>query len=99
MLQTQDEAPSAPTIAPAPPRITPAQWALLLVLAAIQFCNCVDFVIMMPLGPRYQRELNITIDQFGWLVSVYTYAAAISGLLSALVVDRFDRKWALLLLY
>jgi predicted MFS family arabinose efflux permease len=74
-------------------------WPLLLVLAGVHFSNCIDFVIMMPLGPRYERELHIQPEQFGWLVSIYAFAAGLSGLLSAFVIDRFDRKRALLFLF
>jgi predicted MFS family arabinose efflux permease len=97
MPQTTEETPAPHR--PAPPRITPAQWALLMVLAAINFTHCVDFVIMMPLGPRYQRDLKISIRDFGVLVESYGYSAAASALLAAFLVDRFDRKRALLLLY
>ena len=74
-------------------------WPLLVVLAGIQFSNAMDFVIMMPLGPRYQRELDISPQQFGIVVSAYPLAACLSGLLAALVIDRFDRKRALLTLF
>jgi predicted MFS family arabinose efflux permease len=77
---------------------TPRQeWALLAVLAAVQFCNMVDFVIIMPLGPQFMRVFDISPKQFGWLVSSYTFAASISGLLIALVIDHFDRKSTLLI--
>src|SRR5947207_3359986 len=99
MPQPSEEAPAAPPAAPTPPRITPAQWALLLVLAAVNFTHIVDFVIMMPLGPRYQHDLKIELHDFGRLVETYGYAAAASGLLAAFLVDRFDRKRALLVLY
>src|SRR4051812_1893950 len=98
MPPSQEEAPALPSTPPAP-RITPAQWALLLVLASVNFTHIVDFVIMMPLGPRYQRDLDISIHDFGRLVETYGYAAAASGLLAAFFVDRFDRKRALLVLY
>ncbi len=68
------------------------EWSLLLILAAIQFCHIVDFVIMMPLGPQLMRNFSIRPNQFGFLVSSYTFAAGISGLLTSFFVDRFDRK-------
>ena len=80
-------------------RLTRAEWMLLLVLAAIQFTHLVDFMIVLPLGPQYIRVLKITPQEFGILVSVYGFSAGISGLLSALFVDRFDRKRAVLFLY
>jgi predicted MFS family arabinose efflux permease len=75
------------------------EWLLLLVLAAIQFTHIIDFMIMMPLGPRYLRDLDIKPDQFALLVSAYAFSAGISGLLAAAIIDRFDRKHALLGLF
>jgi len=72
---------------------------LLIVLAAVQFTHILDFMILMPLGPRYLAEMGINPEQFGWLIGAYAFAAAISGLLAATCIDRFDRKKALLFLY
>ncbi len=72
--------------------------ALLLVLAAVQLANILDFMIVMPLGPALQPAFNITASQFGWIVSSYTFSACVAGLLAALFIDRFDRKTALLVL-
>jgi predicted MFS family arabinose efflux permease len=72
---------------------------LLLVLAAMQFTHIVDFVIVMPLGPKLQDALKIGIGEFGWFVSAYGFAASITGLLAARLLDRFDRKKSLLILY
>jgi predicted MFS family arabinose efflux permease len=80
-------------------RLTRAEWLLLLALGAAQFTLVLDFVIVMPLGPQYMRQLNINPQQFGWVVSAYAFAAAVSGLLAAWFIDRFDRKSALLILY
>lgn len=55
--------------------------------------------MMMPLGPQFMRLFQISPQQFGMLVSTYTFAAAISGFVSAFLVDRFDRKKTLLVLY
>lgn len=81
--------------AAAPPRELP----LLLTLAAVQFTHIVDFMIMMPLGPQFMRLFAIGPQQFGFLVSAYTLAAAASGFVAALWIDRFDRRRALLGLY
>ena len=39
---------------------------LLLTLAAINFTNIMDFMIMMPLGPQLMRMFQINPQQFGW---------------------------------
>ncbi|HET6787487.1 MAG TPA: MFS transporter, partial [Aquabacterium sp.] len=72
---------------------------LLWSLAAVNFTHIVDFMIMMPLGPELTRLFQITDAQFGVLVSAYSLAAGVSGLMASLVIDRFERKRALLLLY
>lgn len=72
---------------------------LLLTLAAINFTNILDFMIMMPLGPQLMRLFNITPQQFGALVSSYTISAGISGFFTAFIVDKFDRKKFLQFLY
>src|SRR5213593_3231508 len=75
------------------------EWQLLLVLTAIQFTNILDFVIMMPLGPQLMRVFSISPQEFGFVVSAYTFSAGISGFTAAFFIDRFDRKKALLVLY
>ena len=72
---------------------------ILWVLAGIQFSHIVDFMIMMPLGPQITRQFGIGDAAFGFLVSAYTWAAAISGLVASAYVDRFDRKRLLLGLF
>ena len=81
------------------PKTVIREGLLIFLLAAIQFTHMMDFVIMMPLGPQLMRVFNITPQEFGLLVSAYTFSAAVAGFLSALVIDRFDRKHALLGLY
>jgi predicted MFS family arabinose efflux permease len=73
--------------------------AVLFLLAAIQFTHIVDFMIMMPLGPQLMRLFNISPAQFSWLVSSYTFSAGIMGFLGAFVLDRFDRKKVLQVIY
>ncbi len=72
---------------------------LIAFLACVNFTHIMDFVIMMPLGPQFFRVFHINTQQFSVMVSSYTFAAALSGLISSLFIDRFDRKRALLFLY
>jgi len=72
---------------------------LLLVLAGIQFTYVLDFSIMMPLGPLLMRALAIDTRQFGLLLSSYSVAAAVSGMLAAGYIDRFGRRRLMLCLY
>ena len=72
---------------------------LLLVLGSIQFTNLMDFVILMPLGPQLMRVFSISPQQFGLIVSAYTFSAGVVGIIAAVFIDRFDRRTVLLLLY
>jgi DHA1 family inner membrane transport protein len=72
---------------------------VLLVLAGVHFANSMDFMIVMPLGPQYQRDLHIAPQAFGWLVSVYGFSSSLSGLTAAWFLDRFDRKRSLLMIF
>jgi predicted MFS family arabinose efflux permease len=79
--------------------LTRAEWLLLVVLGAVQFTHIVDFVIIMPLGKRFMAALDISTLEFSGLVAAYGFSAAVAGLLAAGLIDRFDRKTALLGLF
>ncbi|HEY4698257.1 MAG TPA: MFS transporter [Gallionella sp.] len=72
---------------------------LLLTLAGIQFSHILDFMIMMPLGPVLIKAFGISTHQFGLLVASYSFSAALSGLLAATFIDRFERKRLLLVMF
>lgn len=72
---------------------------LLFILAAVQFTHMIDFMIIMPLGDIFMKEFAISPAQFSIIVSAYPLLATISSLVSALFLDRFDRKHALLVTY
>jgi predicted MFS family arabinose efflux permease len=89
-----------PTADPPAARWLSAREAMLLfVLAAIQFTHIVDFVIVMPLGPVYIREMGLSLDQFGHIVAAYTLAAGVAAIAASQWLDRFGRKAALLTLF
>lgn len=72
---------------------------ILLTLMAVQFTHVLDFMIMMPLGSHLMRVFQIGPSEFSRLVAVYGISAAATGFAAAFVLDRFDRKRALLGLY
>ena len=72
---------------------------LILLLSAINFTHIMDFMVMMPLGPQLIAIFNISPIQFGVLVSSYSAAGAISSLIAAFVLDRFDRRTMLMWCY
>jgi predicted MFS family arabinose efflux permease len=69
--------------------------AVVLLVAAVQFVNILDFMMVMPLGPDFAAALGIPSSQLGLIGGSYTAAAAVSGLAGALFLDRFDRRKAL----
>ncbi|TGK82283.1 MFS transporter [Leptospira noumeaensis] len=69
------------------------------ILAFLQFTVVLDFMILSPLGVLVMQELQITTQQFGFVVSAYAFSAGISGILAAGFADRFDRKKMLLFFY
>jgi MFS transporter, DHA1 family, inner membrane transport protein len=81
-----------------PPAWTLRDWVTLISLAAIQFLNILDFIILMPLGPRFLDELGFSTKQFGYVVAIYGYASFAAGILAAGWLNRFDRRNALLVL-
>ncbi|MFM9983772.1 MAG: MFS transporter [Flavobacteriales bacterium] len=72
---------------------------LLVLLAAIQFTNIVDFMIMMPMGDILKKDLAIGPAKYGALVSSYGLAAGLTSLLGVFYLDYLDRKKALLFAY
>jgi MFS transporter, DHA1 family, inner membrane transport protein len=75
------------------------EFALLALLAAIQFVTVLDFLIVLPLGPQYMQVMNIGPSQFGLIVSSYAVSAGISGIAAGFFLDYFERKRALLCLF
>lgn len=70
----------------------PSERTILYLIAAVQFVNILDFMMVMPLGPDFSKELGIPLDQLGLIGGSYTAAAAISGLAGSAILDRFDRR-------
>jgi predicted MFS family arabinose efflux permease len=80
---------------PLKPGLTRAEWVVTLLIASVQFVNILDFVIVMPLGPKFAAALDISEASLGYVNGSYTAAAAVTGLLGSLFLDRFDRRQAL----
>lgn len=69
--------------------------SLVLVVSAVQFVNILDFVMVMPLGPDFARELAVPTSMMGAIGGAYTLSAAISGVIGSFFLDRFERRRAL----
>jgi predicted MFS family arabinose efflux permease len=97
--------PSAADAAYAPPGAAAAEaisapkvkseWTIILVVAAIQFFNILDFMMVMPLGPDFASGLGIPSSDLGAVGATYGAAAAVSGIVCSFFLDRFDRRKAL----
>jgi predicted MFS family arabinose efflux permease len=68
---------------------------ILFVVGAVQFVNILDFMMVAPLGPRLAVAVDMPESNLAYAVAAYTFAAAASGLLGSLFLDRFDRRPAL----
>ncbi|CAO3399247.1 MFS transporter [Azospirillum sp. 11R-A] len=79
----------------APTALTPDERRITLVIAAVQFINILDFMMVMPLGPDFARALGIPAAHIGYIGGSYTAAAAVAGLIGSMLLDRFDRRRAL----
>ncbi len=75
--------------------LLPAERRVVLILGAVQFVNILDFMMVMPLGPDFARDLGIPESSLGLIGGSYTAAAAVAGLAGATILDRFDRRTAL----
>ena len=64
----------------------------MLLVAAVQFVNILDFVMVMPMGPDFAAALGIPSSRLGLIGGSYTAAAAVSGLAGSFFLDRFDRR-------
>ncbi|CAH0991495.1 sugar efflux transporter [Sinobacterium norvegicum] len=69
---------------------------IIWLVAAVQFLNIVDFMMIMPLGPDLATALDIAPSDIASITAAYTFAAAISAIVSAKKIDQFSRKPALL---
>jgi predicted MFS family arabinose efflux permease len=72
---------------------------IIFLLAAINFTHIMDFVMMAPLNPFMKDDLSITTSEFGILLSVYTIAAGVSGIIGFFFIDKYDRRTAVFRLY
>ena len=89
----QDPAPSAAPISAA--SSLHRERTIVFLVAAVQFVNILDFMMVMPLGPDFAKSLGIPTAHIGYIGGAYTVAAAIAGIGGSFFLDRFDRKKAL----
>jgi len=71
----------------------------IVILALTQFSVVLDFMVMSPLGDLIMKNMKISPNEFGLVVSCYAFSAGISGFFTASIADKFDRKKLLLIFY
>ncbi len=79
--------------------LTASHWALIAALAAVQFTHIVDFMLVMPLAAKLSADLGLDPARFGLVISSYSIAAGVAALVLAWLLDLFDRRHALLVLF
>lgn len=92
---------------PAPPVPPPGQVrseaaaggerGIVYLMAAVQFVNVLDFMMVNPLGPRLAEDPSIGVptSQLPLVLGSYTAAASVTGVLGSFFLERFDRRKAL----
>jgi predicted MFS family arabinose efflux permease len=76
-----------------------SEGVLIAMLAAINFTHIMDFVMMAPLSATLKIAMGISTKQFGYLVSIYTFAAALGAIIAFFNIDKYDRRTAVIFLY
>jgi predicted MFS family arabinose efflux permease len=74
------------------PHLSAEERSLIWIVGAVQFVNILDFMMVMPLGPDFSRALGVPTSMVGLVGGAYTAAAAVSGLVGSLILDRFERR-------
>lgn len=79
-------------------RFRAVHWLILVTLASIQFLNILDFIVVMPLGPRFLHDMGLSTHEFGMVVASYGYASFAAGILAAGWIHRTPRRATMLVL-
>jgi len=76
--------------------LPPSEKKVVLLISAIQFVNILEFMIVLPLGPDFARDLGIPLSDLGFIGGSYTFAASVAGFIGSLVLDRYNRQKAMI---
>ncbi len=82
--------------APEPPAMPAHAWrARLGTITLAHFLGTLNVVSVLAMAPVIQRELGLSVAQFGLLVTAYNGAQAVGALPAGALVDRVGVGWAL----
>jgi predicted MFS family arabinose efflux permease len=76
--------------------LPPSEKKIILLIAAIQFVNILEFMIVLPMGPDFARDLSIPLSDLGFIGGSYTFAASLAGFIGSLILDRYNRQKAMI---
>lgn len=71
----------------------------MIILSLVVFTNILESMILMPLSSTIKSDLSMNEKQWGVAISSYLFSAFVSGIISIVLIDKFDRKRFLLVLY
>ena len=92
--------PSAPSSTPDDsPKLSRGEWGLLAVLTAVSCTQITDTLLVAPMGRMLMAGLRMSGQEYSFVAGMYGFAAGVCGLVAAAVVDRFDRKRFLLVVF
>lgn len=72
---------------------------VIILLAFLQFSVVLDFMILSPMGYHLMKVMDISKEDFSYVVSAYALSAFVGGFAVAGFADKFDRKKLLLFFY
>ena len=72
---------------------------MLITLSLMIFVHVTDLMAIVPLGNYLVNDFELSPKQYTYIISAYKFSAAGFGLLGTLLIDRFERRKVLLLVY
>jgi len=66
--------------------------SIILLIMVLQFIFLTTTMMIMPMGPDLTKAIGLNPADIGYLNGAATLAAAITGILLAPILDKFDRK-------
>lgn len=92
--EPDESAPDAPQTRPLKEQIA-FERRMVLLVGSLQFVSSLSLMMVAPLGPALSAALGVDPSHMGLIAGSFTGASAISGIVLALFLDRFDRRRAL----
>ncbi len=80
-------------------KFTKYQVFVAIILALLQFCVVLDFMVLAPLGAFVMPELHISEKEFSIVVAAYALSAGLSAIATSFFADKFDRKKLLIFFF